>query len=121
MAWLLRARRLVDRARQGSGRRSPMGARKSKREQTTAKHRASWRGFLSFGLVSFPVEAYNALDKEHGDIHFHQIHAECHNRIRYKKVCPIHGEVSDNEIVSGYEYKKGKYVEVRPEELGPSP
>ena len=37
----------------------------------TAKHRASWKGQLTFGLVSFQVEAFNALDREHSDIHFH--------------------------------------------------
>jgi DNA end-binding protein Ku len=88
-----------------------------KRGRGTVKHRASWRGQFSFGLVSFPVEAFNALDRQHSDIHFHQLHAECHSRIQHKKVCPVHGEVSNEEIVSGYEYKKGKYVEVEPEEL----
>src|SRR5262249_46149498 len=69
------------------------------------------------GLVSFAVEAFNALDREHSDIHFHQIHKKCHRRIRYQKVCPVHGEVSNDEIVSGYEAKKGHYVEIDPEEL----
>ena len=70
-----------------------------------------------FGLVSIPVEAFNALNRDEGDIHFHQLHAECHRRIQYQKVCPLHGEVSQDEIVSGYEYAKGKYVEIEPEEL----
>jgi DNA end-binding protein Ku len=47
---------------------------------------------------------------EQGEMHFHQLHEECHSRIRYQKVCPIHGEVPRDEIVSGYEYAKGKYV-----------
>ncbi len=90
---------------------------KQKRSRREAKHRASWKGQLTFGLVSFPVEAFNAFDREHSDIHFHQIHAKCHRRIHYQKVCPVHGEVANDEIVSGYEIKKGKYVEVEPEEL----
>lgn len=81
------------------------------------KHRASWRGNLTFGLVSFPVQAINALDRQSSDLHFHQLHAECHRRIHYQKVCPVHGEVSNDEIVSGYEYRKGKYIEIDPEEL----
>ncbi len=80
-------------------------------------HRATWRGQLGFGLVNFAVEAFNALDREHSDIRFNQLHDECHSRIRYVKVCPIHGEVSQDEIVSGYEYSKGKYVEIDPDEL----
>ena len=45
--------------------------------------RASWRGMLRFGLVSFPVEAFNAHSPEGGGVAFHQLHAKCHNRIRY--------------------------------------
>lgn len=85
-------------------------------ERRTRSH-PGWRGSLSFGLVTFPVEAFNALDRSRGDIHFHQIHAKCHSRIRYKKVCPIHGEVPNDEIISGYEYTKDKYVELEPGEL----
>jgi DNA end-binding protein Ku len=94
-----------------------MAKAKRPRGRAAAKHRASWRGLMSFGLVSFPVEAFNALDRQQSDIHFHQLHADCHSRIQHKKVCPIHGEVGNDEIISGYEYKKGKYVEVEPEEL----
>ncbi len=79
--------------------------------------RSSWKGHIRFGLVSFGVQAVNALSKQGGDIHFNQLHAQCHNRIRYKKVCPVHGEVSQDEIISGYEYQKGHYVEIDKEEL----
>jgi DNA end-binding protein Ku len=95
-----------------------MATRKSKPSTgKRGKHRASWKGNLTFGLVSFPVQAFNARNPEQGDIHFHQLHAECHRRIHYEKVCPKHGEISNDEIVSGYEYAKGKYVEIEPEEL----
>lgn len=90
-----------------------MANRKSKR----SKHGASWKGNLTFGLVSFPVQAFNAFNREQSDIHFHQLHATCHRRIHYEKVCPVHGEVPNDEIVSGYEYAKGKYVEIDPEEI----
>jgi DNA end-binding protein Ku len=81
------------------------------------KFRASWQGNMSFGLVSFPVQAVNAVNREQSDIRFNQLHAGCHRRIRYQKVCPVHGEVAQDEIVSGFEYRKGKYVEIEPEEL----
>jgi DNA end-binding protein Ku len=93
-----------------------MAGRKTKRK-SRGKRRASWQGQLSFGLVSFEVEAFNAIDRSGSDIHFHQLHAECHSRIRYQKVCPVHGEVTNDEIVSGYEHRKGQYVEVDPAEL----
>jgi DNA end-binding protein Ku len=97
------------------------GCMAAKKKKTSGKRRggprASWRGNLSFGLVTFPVQAFNARSREGGDIHFHQLHAGCHRRIRYKKVCPVHGELSQDEIVSGYEYRKGQYIEIDPEEL----
>src|SRR5262249_46750610 len=82
-----------------------------------AKWRGSWKGNLTFGLVSFPVQALAVVDPDRDEIQFHQLHAECHRRIRYQKTCPVHGEVSQDEIVSGYEYEKGKYVEIEPDEL----
>jgi DNA end-binding protein Ku len=95
-------------------------SRMVKKKAATAKrpkHRASWKGNLTFGLVAIPVQAFNALNREQSDIHFHQLHSTCHRRIHYEKVCPVHGEVPPDEIVSGYEYRKGRYVEIEPEEL----
>lgn len=88
-----------------------------KKARVNSRSRASWKGNLTFGLVSFTVEAYNAIDRTGSDIHFHQIHAGCHRRIHYEKVCPVHGEVSHDEIVSGYEQAKGHYLEIDPDEL----
>jgi DNA end-binding protein Ku len=93
-----------------------MARRKTKRKPRD-RRRASWQGQLTFGLVSFGVEAFNAINRQGSDIHFHQLHEPCHSRIHYQKVCPVHGEVSNDEIVSGYEHRKGKYVEVDPDEL----
>ena len=74
--------------------------------------RPSWEGHLTFNLVSIPVKAFNAVGATSGKIGFHLLHKGCNERIRYKKVCPVHGEVSNDEIVSGYEYQKGQYVTV---------
>ena len=79
--------------------------------------RSSWKGYLRLSLVSVPVQAFTATMSGGGKIHLNQLHDECHSRIRYQKVCPIHGEVSSSEIVSGYEYSKGNYVVVEPDEL----
>lgn len=90
----------------------------AKRKTTTQpRERASWRGMLRFGLVAFPVQAFNALLPQHGHVAFHQLHAKCHSRIRHEKTCPLHGPVTNDEIVSGYEYARGKYVIVDEEEL----
>lgn len=91
--------------------------RKKTKHKPKTKFRASWRGQLRFGLVSFEVQAINAEIKENAEVHFHLLHAPDHERIHYAKVCPKHGEVPSDEIVEGYEYAKGKYVEFEKEEL----
>lgn len=79
--------------------------------------RPTWRGYLRLSLVSIPVRAFTGNAPDHGEIHLNQIHAPCHSRIKYKKTCPIHGEVPNDEIVSGYEYAKDQYVIIDPDEL----
>jgi DNA end-binding protein Ku len=79
--------------------------------------RSTWKGYLKLSLVSVPVKAYTAAASGGGEIHLNQLHAECHSRIQYKKFCPIHGEVANDAIVSGYEQAKGQYVVIDPEEL----
>ena len=79
--------------------------------------RSSWEGYLRLNLISVPVKAYSATIAGRGKISFHQIHATCHNRIRYKKVCPVHGEVSNDEIVPAYEYTKDQYVILDPKDV----
>jgi DNA end-binding protein Ku len=75
---------------------------------------------LRISLVTVPVQAYTASSgstDEGSPIRFNQLHRDCHSRIKYVKTCPIHGEIPNDEIVSGYEYAKGQYVEINPEEL----
>jgi DNA end-binding protein Ku len=74
--------------------------------------RPVWKGFIRFGLVSVPLKAYTAAVSGGGDICLNQLHKECHSRINYKKTCPIHGEVAASDIVSGYEFASGQYVEI---------
>lgn len=78
--------------------------------------RATWKGFLRLSLVSVPVRAFTAHDTS-AEIRLNQLHKTCHSRIRYQKVCPLHGEVKADEIVSGYEYEKDRYVVIEPDEL----
>ncbi len=79
--------------------------------------RASWKGFIRLSLVSVPVQAYTASASGGGKIHLNQLHDKCGSRIRYHKVCPIHGEVPNDEIVRGYEYAKGQYAVIDLDEL----
>lgn len=78
--------------------------------------RPSWKAYLKLSLVTIPVQAYTTADSRN-DISLNQLHRECNSRIKYQKVCPIHGEVSPDEIVSGYEYEKGQYVVIEERDL----
>jgi DNA end-binding protein Ku len=79
--------------------------------------RAYWKGYLRLSLVSCPILLYPA-SSEREKIRFHQLHKQTGNRIRYKKVdAETEREVSQDDIVKGYEVSKGHYVELEPEEL----
>ena len=64
-----------------------------------------------------PVASYPAISSTEGQVHFHQLHEQCHSRIKYVKTCPLHGPVPQDEIVSGYEFEKGQFIVVEKEEL----
>lgn len=78
--------------------------------------RTSWKGFIKLSLVSVPVKAYTANNTSE-DVRLNQLHQECHSRVKYKKVCPEHGELKNDQIVSGYEYTKDHYVVIDIQEL----
>src|SRR5262245_40199600 len=79
--------------------------------------RSSWKGFLKLSLVNVPVKAYTARVSGGGGISLNQLHNTCKSRIQYKKTCPVHGEVKQEDIVSGYEHSKDQYVVIDPDEL----
>jgi DNA end-binding protein Ku len=80
-------------------------------------YRPSWSGSIRLSLVSVPVKGYTAIEAEKARISLNQLHEECHNRIRYKKTCPVHGEVPNDEIVMGYEYADDQYAIIDPSEI----
>jgi DNA end-binding protein Ku len=78
--------------------------------------RPIWRGYLQFGLVTIPVDVYSATSSER--INFHLLHKEDHGRVHNKRVCELDGkELSNDEIVKGYEYEKDEYVELTDEDF----
>jgi DNA end-binding protein Ku len=81
------------------------------------RSRSVWSGYIQFGLVSVPVQAYTIAASGGGGVTLNQLHAECNSRIQYKKTCPIHGEVSGAQIVSGYQFAKDQYVVIDPDEI----
>jgi DNA end-binding protein Ku len=73
--------------------------------------RPVWKGALTFGLVTIPVGLYPATARS--DISFRLLHAKDKSPIAYRRVCAEENvEVPWGEIVKGYEYEKGQFVEM---------
>jgi DNA end-binding protein Ku len=79
--------------------------------------RPYWKGYLKLSLVSCPIALYPATT-EREKISFHQLNKATGNRIKYRKVDAQTGdEVDAAEIIKGYEFSKGEYIELDAEEL----
>jgi DNA end-binding protein Ku len=82
--------------------------------------RTTWNGSLSFGLVSIPVGLAPATKPaaRQSDVSFRLLHRECATPIKQKRWCPTHDrEVSQDEIVRGFEVAKGQFVVVEDADL----
>jgi DNA end-binding protein Ku len=76
-----------------------------------------WTGALTFGLVNIPVSLASAV-RSVEKTSFRQLNEEDLAPIKYERVSSVDGEIVPwKQIVKGYEYSKGKYVVVTPEEL----
>jgi DNA end-binding protein Ku len=79
--------------------------------------RPLWKGHLRMSLVTIPIRVYSATNPA-ATISFNQLHRDCETRIQYKKWCPHHQrEVTNDEIVKGYEFERGKYVALEDEDI----
>jgi DNA end-binding protein Ku len=87
--------------------------------------RPYWTGRIQVSLVSFGVQLYVATESKN-QISFHQISRSTGERIRHQKVLASAAEsdsevagpaVGKDEIVKGYEYRKGEYILIEPSEL----
>jgi len=73
------------------------------------KPRCTWTGHLKLSLVTVPVRVYTAISTA-DKVAFNQLHKNCHQRIKQKLVCPVHGEVTREDLVKGYEYATDQFV-----------
>ncbi|MEO6806846.1 MAG: Ku protein [Edaphobacter sp.] len=87
--------------------------------------RPYWSGRIQVSLVSFGVQLFVATESK-SQISFHQISRSTGERIRHQKVLQSAVDSGDetagaavgkDEIVKGYEYRKGEYVLIEPSEL----
>ena len=78
--------------------------------------RVIWKGSISFGLVTIPVQLFSAVNRK--NVRFNQLDAETGARVRHKRVSSADGsELPPERIVKGYELPSGDYVTVTDREL----
>ncbi len=81
--------------------------------------RPFWSGHIQISLVSFGVKLFPAVEAK-SEIRFHQIDRNTGERVRHQKVSDSDaGEepVENQDIVKGYEYSKGEYIQIEPSEI----
>lgn len=75
-----------------------------------------WKGYISFGLVTVPIQLFTAARAE--AIHFHMLHRKDLSRVKEVWYCAEENKpIRRSEIVKGYEASKDHYVVVDDEEL----
>ena len=78
--------------------------------------RALWKGAITFGLVSIPVELYPAEDRK--TFKFSMLDKRDFSPVGYKRYSKKSGkEVEWADIVKGYEYEKDQYVVLSDEDF----
>src|SRR5438552_3349071 len=78
--------------------------------------RALWKGSLSFGLVSIPIELHTAV-RNHRP-RFRMLHARDKSPVRFERVCVRDGQpVAWEDLIKGYEYEKGHFVVLTKEDF----
>lgn len=78
--------------------------------------RALQSASLSFGLVTIPVKLYTAATSK--SVSFHLLHKKDRSRIHEQTVCIAEDKpVPRDELVKGYEVRRGNYVEITDDDL----
>jgi DNA end-binding protein Ku len=78
--------------------------------------RALWKGAISFGLVSIPVELHAAV-RDHRP-RFRLLHGKDMSPVRFERVCTREGQpVAWQDLVKGFEYEKGRFVVLTREDV----
>jgi DNA end-binding protein Ku len=78
--------------------------------------RPYWSGQIQISLVSFGIKLFPATEAK-SEIRFHQLSRKNGERIKHQKVSGDEEPVESSDIVKGYEYRKGEYVTVEPDEI----
>src|SRR5258706_15044476 len=78
--------------------------------------RPYWQGQIRLALVSIPVQIFPAT-KSGSSVAFRQIHEPSGKPIKYEKVVPGIGPVDTDEILKGFEYRRGSFVLLADDEI----
>ena len=81
--------------------------------------RPFWSGQIQISLVSFSVKLFPAVEAK-SEIRFHQLSRKTGERVHHQKVSGEGGSdgvIEKDDIVKGYEYRKGEYVTIEPSEI----
>jgi DNA end-binding protein Ku len=78
--------------------------------------RPYWSGQIQISLVSFGIKLFPATEAK-SEIRFHQLSRKSGERIRHQKVSADEEPVDSSDVVKGYEYRKGEYVMIEPDEI----
>jgi DNA end-binding protein Ku len=84
-------------------------------EEQEVSTRPFWSGTITFGLVSIPVNLFPA--NRGAGVHLRLLGPNDRPLKRRYYSAESERELSDSEIIRGYEIKKGKYIEIDDEEL----
>jgi DNA end-binding protein Ku len=79
-----------------------------------------WTGYLTFGLISMPIRLFSGARGTR--VSFHMLHRDDNARVKQQLYCPVDEKVIErNEVVKGYEFRKGEYVVIEPDEAAKKP
>jgi DNA end-binding protein Ku len=78
--------------------------------------RPYWSGQMRISLVAFGIQLFPATSSA-SEISFHQIDRKTHQRVHHLNVINGDQPVANSDIIKGYEYSKGKYVILDPDEI----
>jgi DNA end-binding protein Ku len=78
--------------------------------------RSIWKGAINFGMVTIPVKLYSATEQK--DVRFRLLHKKDLSPIVEKRFCVKEDkEVPWEDLVRGYEVRKGEFVALDPSEI----
>jgi DNA end-binding protein Ku len=78
--------------------------------------RPFWSGQLKLSLVSFGIQLFPATNNQAG-LSFHQLDRNTGKRIQHLNVIDDNETVENADIVKGYEYSRGKFLVLEPNEI----